>query len=227
MSAEHEVRRLAELPEAYTELANHLYRIGAVKIDTVDGFRVKMHEEHPDAPRPFIYYDLRLIQGDVESRRSIVQVYDDMLSHHQYDFIAGIPVGATPLAAFVAQALEKPMLTPRIGKKDGQIDGMKPSDRGKVAILLDDVANDGESKPPVAAICRSAGLVVNDAVVIIDREQGAKAALLNHGITLHAGYTHTELMDQYVRERQVTEEDRRKIDARNREIGYYLGRLRH
>ena len=225
MTAEYEGRRIEQLPEAYGELIEHLYRIGAVKIDTVHGFRVKMHEQHPHAPRPFIYYDLRLIQGDVPSRRPATQVYEDLLSHISYDFIAGIPVGATPLAAFAAQAAEKPMLTPRIGKKDGQIDGMQPSDVGKIAVLLDEVANDGESKPPVAEVCRKAGLIVTDAVVLIDREQGAPERLRRAGLTLHAAFTHTTLMDHYVQEGKVTQGDRRMVDARNREIDYYLGRV--
>ena len=75
---------------------------------------------------------------------------------------------------------------------------------GKRVVLIDDVATSGGSILKAADQIAAAGGVMTDAIVILDREQGATAMLGERGITLHTLFTATDL--------GVTEEDRRPID---------------
>jgi orotate phosphoribosyltransferase len=52
-------------------------------------------------------------------------------------------------------------------------------------VVLDDVATSGTSTLDGVAKLRAAGLAVRDVAVLINREQGAEAALAAVGCTLH------------------------------------------
>jgi uridine monophosphate synthetase len=65
---------------------------------------------------------------------------------------------------------------------------------GERVVVIDDLVTTGESKFEVIEKLTRAGLVVNDIVVLIDRESGAKQALAESGLKLHAIFTLTELI---------------------------------
>ena len=75
---------------------------------------------------------------------------------------------------------------------------------GKSVILVDDVATSGGSIVKAIDEIASAGGKVTDAIVILDREQGATEFLAGHGVTLHALFTATDL--------GVTDADRMPLD---------------
>ena len=62
----------------------------------------------------------------------------------------------------------------------------KPGER---VVLIDDVITDGGAKREAAAPFRAAGLVVEDVLVLVDREQGGGEALAEHRLRLHSCYT--------------------------------------
>jgi len=74
----------------------------------------------------------------------------------------------------------------------------------KNVVLIDDVATSGGSILKAADQIAAAGGVMTDAIVILDREQGATEMLGERGITLHTLFTASDL--------GVTAEDRQPID---------------
>lgn len=95
------------------------------------------------------------------------------------------------------------MITPRTDDKangtGAKIDGLQDSDRGKVAVLIDDLVTRADSKLEAASILTGQGVKVNDVVVLIDREQGGQQQLATAGFTLHSALTMNRMLDFYAR----------------------------
>ncbi len=122
------------------------------------------------------------------------------------DYIGGLEMGAVPLlsvvSAFSAET-NNPLPSFFVRKSPKQhgtqllIEGMDDISgetlHGKHVVLIDDVATSGGSILRAVAEIASAGGTMSDAIVILDREEGAKAALEEHGITLHSLFTATAL----------------------------------
>ena len=66
------------------------------------------------------------------------------------------------------------------------IEGLGPDEslKGKRVLVLDDVATTGNAILQAAAAARTAGAIVDSALVLIDREEGAAEALERGGIRL-------------------------------------------
>jgi len=100
--------------------------------------------------------------------------------------IAGMALGAVPLAVAVALETERPFVMVRREAKDH---GTKELIEGDVApgekfIIVEDVATTGGSTLKVVAALRAKGANVSKAVVVVDREEGAEAMLQEHGVEL-------------------------------------------
>src|SRR5439155_27125642 len=65
---------------------------------------------------------------------------------------------------------------------------------GERVVLIDDVITDGGAKIEAAAPFRSAGLVVEDVLVLVDREQGGAQTLAAAGLRLHSLSTLREVV---------------------------------
>ena len=122
------------------------------------------------------------------------------------DYMGGLEMGAVPLLGTVAAySADEGQPIPAIfvrkaAKAHGtslMIEGLDDSGgetlAGKSVILVDDVATSGGSIVKAIDEIVSAGGTVTDAIVILDREQGATEFLRDHGITLHALFTATDL----------------------------------
>ena len=71
----------------------------------------------------------------------------------------------------------------------------------------------GGSKIEALAPLLEAGLKVTDVVVLVDREQGGKAELAQHGLALHAALTLSQVLDCLVRHGRVTDSVRADVHA--------------
>ena len=86
----------------------------------------------------------------------------------------------------------------------------------RVAIIEDLITSAG-STIKTAATLRAAGLVVEHALVLIDREQGGPANLAAEGITAHAVLTLTQILDILV-------DAGRMEPAKRQEVLTFLGK---
>jgi uridine monophosphate synthetase len=67
--------------------------------------------------------------------------------------------------------------------------------KGERVAVLDDVITTGASKLEAIAPLEELGLLVEDVVVLIDREQGGREYLEERGYRLHAVYGMGEMLD--------------------------------
>jgi orotate phosphoribosyltransferase len=111
------------------------------------------------------------------------------------DRLAGMELGAVPLVVAVALALERPYA---ILRKTPKEHGTRQSFEGEIptgsrVLLIEDVTTTGGSTVRSVEIVRAAGGVVDRAVVVLDREQGAAARLGAVGVRLEPLLTISEL----------------------------------
>jgi len=109
--------------------------------------------------------------------------------------IAGMALGAVPLAVAVALETNQPFVMVRNEPKDH---GTKELVEGEVApgdkfVIVEDVATTGGSTLRVVSILREKGANVSKAIVVVDRLEGAKEMLVEHGIELVSLFTVQDL----------------------------------
>ena len=109
--------------------------------------------------------------------------------------IAGMALGAVPLAVAVALETNQPFVMVRKEPKDH---GTKELIEGDVApgdkfVIVEDVATTGGSTLRVVSALREKGANVSKAIVVVDRLEGAKEMLVEHGIELVSLFTVQDL----------------------------------
>jgi len=114
------------------------------------------------------------------------EIAKQMAPHVGDSKIAGMVLGAVPLAVAVALETDRPFVMVRKEPKDY---GTKELIEGEVApgesfIVVEDVATTGGSTMKVVAALREKGARVSKALVVVDREEGAAQMLSEHGIEL-------------------------------------------
>ena len=122
------------------------------------------------------------------------------------EYIGGLEMGAVPLlsviSAFSVQhgnpipsffVRKKPKLHGTRLLIEGMDELAGETLAGKRVVLVDDVATSGGSILQAVDQIVEAGGIVSDAIVVIDREEGASQLLSQRGIALHCLFTATEL----------------------------------
>jgi uridine monophosphate synthetase len=135
---------------------------------------------------PF-YVDLR---GLVSYPKVLAQAARELLAISaalRFDRIAGIPYAGLPLGVAMSLAGNLPLVYPRKEVKEygtrKRVEGLfTPGER---ALIVDDVITSGGAKIEAAEPLRAAGLIVEDILVVVDRQQGAEAVLAANGLRLH------------------------------------------
>jgi orotate phosphoribosyltransferase len=104
---------------------------------------------------------------------------------YDFDVIAGVAVGGVSLAVATALESGKPYAIIRAAEKShGKKDVIIGSVREKNVLLIEDVTTSGGSALYGIGALRKAGAHADRVVTVVDREQGARDMLKNHGIEL-------------------------------------------
>lgn len=132
------------------------------------------------------YVDVKLASTKPQALRELARGLAPFARGH--DLLAGMELGAVPLVAATALETGLPYVILRKKPKEhgtGQrIEGhFKPGQR---VLLLEDVATTGKTMVESIGILRGAGLVLEHAASVVDREQGGAEALKAQGVALHS-----------------------------------------
>jgi uridine monophosphate synthetase len=169
-------------------LALQLQRIGAVRFGS---FVLKDGSSSP------FYVDLRVVIGHPEVLRSTAQAMLRRAASLEYDCLAGIPYAGLPLAVAMSLESGRPLVYPRKEAKaygtQRQVEGIFTA--GERALVIDDVITTGGAKIEAIAPLRAVGLVVQDIVVVVDRQQSGGQTLAAAGLRLHSVLTIDALFD--------------------------------
>ena len=97
-------------------------------------------------------------------------------------------LGAVPLAAATSVAAERPYLIVRKAAKShgtgNRIEGSVTT--GERVVVVEDITTTGQSALDAVTALREAGATVARVLVVVDREEGARDLLADHGVDLEA-----------------------------------------
>lgn len=212
-------------PQGRFWLADLLWRLGAVQFGDFTIGRTVRHSP--------VYLNPKLIISRPAALARVAAMLEEelqlaMTMRNQqlasFDVIAGVPIGGLHIATALSLQMRTPLLYVRPDPpgiepdpaERPQIEGIyRPGQR---ALIVDDLAAGGGSLVETANHLRRAGLFVRDAVVLIDREQGARRRLESSGIRLHPMLTLEALLTFLHAEKRLTDaEYRRSIEYLYRE----------
>ena len=168
-------------------LALTLYEIGAIKLG-----RFRLHSGRISP----IYIDLRLLVTFPQTLRQVAAAYRPLLDDLSFDLLAAYPYAALPIGVAISLQMDLPLIYPRKTAKSygtgRQVEGRW--EVGQTAVVAEDLITSGDSILHAVATLKAEGLHVRDAVVLIDREQGGRENLEEHGYRLHAVMTLNRLL---------------------------------
>ena len=179
-------------------LIHKLFEVGAVKFGL---FKLKSGMESP------IYIDLRLTISNPKLVVLIAEAMHEKVRGCKIDLICGVPYTALPFATAISIQHNIPMLICRKEKKDygtgKRVEGI--FEKNLRCLIVEDVITSGQSILETAGPLSEEGLIVEDAVLLVDREQGGRQFLESRGMRVHSVCTISLMIEELLLERKINE----------------------
>lgn len=147
------------------------------------------------------YLDKYRFETEPEILRALGVRLADATREHEPEAVrlAGPALGAVALAASAAMASDLPFIIVRGETKEygtaKRIEG--PFERGELVCLIEDVVTSGGALAEAVSALRDEGLVVRNAVCVVDREEGGSDALARLGVRLRTLFRASELLEMH------------------------------
>ena len=180
------------------QLAKAFHDTGSFKWDRTNGFKLASGEISP------FYVDCRALMAHPEARRLVAQLAYDALVDVEFDCVGGLELGAIPIAVtisdFACAASPPHLWRTFVVRKQAKDHGLGKLIEGSIhpgdrALIVDDVLTSGGSLLKAVGAARDAGLQVEHALVIVDRqEQDGKARIEKEKIHLRSLLTIQDLL---------------------------------
>ena len=187
--------------ELKKEIALDIFNIGGLKFGE---FTFKSGIVSP------IYIDLRLFVSHPKILKKIAKVYAQKLGSIQYERLAGVAYAALPIAGAISLEIEKPWIFLRkeaLNKAYGLEKSLEGEyKKGETVVMIEDLATKATSLLEAIPAIEKHGLVVKDAVVLLDYEKGASENLSKRGYKLHAFMSVREAVDIMKSEKKIDEQ---------------------
>lgn len=157
-----------------------------------------------------VYIDLRVLVSYPDLMNQVSSLlYQRVESEElQFDTVCGVPYTALPLATIICSQHGLPML---IRRKEAKDYGTKRLVEGKfregdTCLIIEDTVTSGSSILETAEVLSQQGMKVTDAVVVMDREQGAVEMLASKGIRLHPIFSLFNLLKVLLASERIDEQ---------------------
>lgn len=189
---------------SHETLVTTLYQIGVVQFGE---FQLKSGQTSP------IYINLRKIISYPRLLRDIAEAMWEATLDTEFDLVCGVPYTALPIATCVSLDHHVPMIMRRKEKKDYGTKQMIEGEfkAGQSCLVIEDVITSGGSIIETADELEKAGVVVNDVVVLIDREQGGRENL-EKKFKVHAILTLTNILNTLLQSSIIKTNERTIIE---------------
>jgi orotate phosphoribosyltransferase len=166
-------------------LVDELWQLGAVQFGDFTLGNTTVHSP--------VYLNLRLLISNPAALRQAVEVMRDEVLALQsmrnprmarYDLVAGVPFGGLHLATAFSLLTGTPMiyLHPARNGEGHVVEGVYEG--GQTVLIIDDLITGGRSVLQTAARLEVEDLLVEDALVVVDRQQGGRENLHREGVNL-------------------------------------------
>ena len=188
-------------------LAEELWNLGGVQFGDFS-----LGETVVNSP---VYVNLRRLISNPEALRRAAEV---MLAEVQtlqvmrhphlapYDLVAGIPLGGLHLATAFSLITGTPLIyvKPTHNGQAGIIEGVY--EVGQRVLIIDDLVTGGRSIAHTTSTLQQEGLLVRDALVLLDRQEGGQARLKHLGVNLVSILTLEAVLNYLGESRKLPEE---------------------
>jgi uridine monophosphate synthetase len=182
-----------------------LYAIQAIKFGT---FTLKSGIQSP------IYLDLRVIISYPAVLKKITSALDKLVAPLVFDLLCVVPYTALPIATALSLERDIPMVMRRKEAKDYGtkkiIEGV--FHKGQTCLIIEDVITSGTSILETVAPLQAEGIEVEDAIVVLNREQGGQERLQEKGIHLHSLISIFDLLKVLFYEKRISENQFRDVN---------------
>jgi uridine monophosphate synthetase len=179
------------------KLIHELYNIGAIKVGE---FVLKSGQPSK------IYFDLRPIISYPTILRQVAEAIWQKIQFYQFDVICGVPYTAIPIATCIALLHNCPMVMVRKERKNygtkKQIEGVYATHQ--ICLVIDDVMTTSSSILETAKEIESSGLIVKDAVVLVDRS----ATKIDSEINLQSIFKLNDILSYLLESNFISEPER-------------------
>lgn len=173
------------------QLIQTLHQIGSIQFGE---FKLKSGQISP------IYINLRKIISYPDLLRAVASAMWEKIQRCQFDLVCGVPYTALPIATCLSLDHGIPMIMRRKEKKDygtkQMVEGVFQA--GQRCLIIEDIITTGGSIIETADELKQAGLVVNDLIALVDREQGGRENLSAAHYNVHAVLTLSEIIQTLV-----------------------------
>jgi len=143
-----------------------------------------------------IYVNLRVVPSYPESFATVTEELSKVVKKINPDVIAGAETAGIPLAAAISLKTKIPMIYVRKRPKGYGMNQLIEGElqKGQKVVLVDDMATNAFSKLKFIDGIKQADGVVEDVVIVLDREQGGADALAKENVKLRSLITLKELL---------------------------------
>jgi orotate phosphoribosyltransferase len=143
---------------------------------------------------------------------SLARIVINEIGESKTDKILGVPTAGVPFATIISQKLAKPMLYYRKERKEHGVRKKIEGDlqRNERIVMVDDLITTGQSVIDAVNAARDQGGVVNELVVLLDREQGGIENLRAQSIEPHVLFNISEAFE-WMREVELIDEEHYKV----------------
>ena len=156
-----------------------------------------------------IYIDLRVLPSYPESMAAVTEELVRVVKKLKPDVVAGAETAGIPLSTAISLKTKIPMIYVRKRPKSYGTQEMIEGILNKNAkvVLIDDMATNAFSKIKFVDGIKQAGGIVDDVVIVLDREQGGAEALAKVNIKLHSLITLKELLS-YMKDNNLIDDSK-------------------
>jgi len=211
------------LDKANLWLARALFDVGGIQFGDFTLGRTAVNSP--------VYINPRLLISEPAILRQVAKVLERELLAGQnrrrprvspFSLVAGVPFGGLHLATAFVLISDTPMIYVRpsgAGAREAHIEGRFVP--GQTVLVIDDLVTGGGSLLETIGRLEAAGLVVSDAVALVDREEGGAERLHQHGYNLISILRLRTMLNYYESEglidRHWYEQSMRYLDRRGRQ----------
>ena len=190
-------------------LADTLFKLGAIEFGDFTLGKTAVHSP--------VHVNLRLLISKPAALQRAARVIRDEVNTRQrmlnpqvapFQLVAGVPFGGLHLATAYSLVAKVPLIYLKPQRSTVRIEGLH--ERDQAVLVVDDLITGGHSILDTAQRLAKAGLRVKDAVVLVDRQQGGRQLLRQHGINLVSMLTLEVVLNYLMSSGKITEESYRR-----------------